>query len=162
MILLTWNRDHGDTSWPDYPQAVRACRSANPDLVWSGSWSVGRYKNITEGQDVYMLAQGRRHPRGLLAHGFTLSTPYPDEHWNKPGHTTNYVDIMLTEALPMNEILPLDVLTKAVPGILWRNGVRGSGFPVPAHSQAALARVWASAHASTFPHGHPMHHAHNR
>jgi hypothetical protein len=139
MILLTWNRDFLG-SWPEYAEAVASCGA--PDGFWSGAWSVGRRKNIEEGTTCFILAQGRTFDKGLVARGFTLSEPYPGNHWLNPDIVINYVDIIILGTMPLNMVVPLEIISRDVPKVAWHTGIRGSGYCLPVEAQAQLVRVW--------------------
>jgi hypothetical protein len=77
MIILGWTRDREVVSWPDYDDDLRKFeKRGRLDPV---TWCVGRQRNLAAGQECFLLVQGQKHPRGLVAAGTTLSEPFPDE-----------------------------------------------------------------------------------
>jgi 5-methylcytosine-specific restriction protein A len=144
MILLTWNRDQPETWYAeDYEKDRRKCM--NGKTVNAG-WSVGRRKNIPIGTTVFMLVQGNKNPRGLIAKGITTSLPKTGKHYAIRGKTTNYVGVCFTEMLPLNDPIPSSALANAIPEIPWirqkAGWIQSSGYQIPEKFQNKLDKIW--------------------
>lgn len=142
MILLCWNRDQGDT-WPlgDYEDVRKTCERGE---VTEGTWSVGNRVNISIGTECFLLIQGAKYPRGIVAQGITTSEPWEDEHYADPERTTNYVDIQWNSLLPIDDLIPVAILDRELPQIPWASGgIRGSGFRIRPEFQERLRGIWA-------------------
>lgn len=138
--FLTWNPTRSAPPGPNWVADARTTQSGEPV---EGSWSVGRHVNIPVGRRVFMLRQGAG-PRGIVAAGITLTTPYPDKHFDEVGKTANYVDVSW-DAMVEDPTEPLDiqVLLAEVPKVPWNNLV-GSG--ISTENAAAVDRIeglWA-------------------
>lgn len=139
-VILCWNRDDPDT-WPvdEYQEFRSWVTDEGPQ---EGGWSVGRRKNIQPGVHALLLAQGQKHPRGLVGHGIICAPPSPDEHWKDPASITNYVRVIWDNLLPWEEPIPIDELVACAPQLPWRTGIQGSGFPVAPGALSALLDLW--------------------
>jgi 5-methylcytosine-specific restriction protein A len=141
MILLCWNRDQGDT-WPldEYEEFRRNCDRGESV---PGTWSVGNRINIPVATECFLLIQGTKHPRGLVAQGITTSEPWEDEHYADPERTTNYVDIEWKSLLPIDDLIPVALLDRELPQIPWSSGgIRSSGFRIKPEFQKKLREIW--------------------
>ena len=141
MIILGWNRDREAKSWPDYDEYLARFEKVGilPDLTWS----VGRHRNLRDDDFCFLLVQGQKHPRGLVAIGQTASTPFSGDQWDEdvPG-TTNYIYWDALDMLPKDDPIPVSVLAARVPGPPWLQGIQGSGYTVPPECEDALLAVW--------------------
>lgn len=141
MILLCWNRDN-ENSWPleDYEEARQ---TTDEGWVWSSTWSVGNRINIPIGSECFLLVQGQKHPRGLVAYGITTSLPELDTHYADPEKETRYVDIDWQEMLELDDVIPVQILSHELAEIPWATGgIRSSGFPVKPEYQEKLIDIW--------------------
>lgn len=141
VFIVTYNPTRW--RWDDRQKWER--RTASGRTI-KGRWSIGsRTRGITPEQDrVFLLRQGPG-PRGIMGSGTFLSAAYTDEHWDedRPGDLANYADILWESVLSDDDLLPLAELEAQVPGLPWRQGVRGSGAMVPPPADAELERLWA-------------------
>jgi len=140
MILLAWNRDVPDT-WDDYDKFYGAFLRGKQGRI---SWSVGRHVNIPKGTACYMITQGNRHPRGLIACGRTVGPVKEGTHYADETKTTNYIRWVVEGMLPFDEVIPVSVVAERVPGIPWLTGIPQSGFFVPQHQEQALRDTWTA------------------
>jgi 5-methylcytosine-specific restriction enzyme A len=140
VVILGWNRDN-PKAWPlEHYEDVRAICSG--EGTWEGRWSVGRHVNIAAGTDCFLLVQGQKHARGLVAMGYVTSEPYEDEHFDDETATTNYVDVTWAELRPVTDVVPVSVLETKAPGIPWRKGLRSSGYTVRPPDSAGIIEAW--------------------
>ena len=136
-IVLTWNPAEWDRWKPSYDWAVDRVERMGR-LV--DRWSVAHRVNIDPGAEAYLLRQGTDH--GVVGHGLVTSSPSPDEHFNDPSRTINYVDLEWDRLLPLSEIIPREALEAEVPGFNWRQGARSSGNSLSEAAQDQLAQLW--------------------
>ena len=127
-IFLGWNRDN--STLEDFDQHEWEVAQVADGYTVEGRWSVSRRKNIPIGTHAFFLAQGTKHPRGIIGHGIVNSEPYADEHYDDPGRTLNYVEILWDTLLPFDEPIPIRDLIHYVPSVDWKTGIRSSGHPV--------------------------------
>jgi 5-methylcytosine-specific restriction protein A len=134
--LVTYNPERW--TWDDYDDAVRRTRAGQRA---DEGWSVAqRVRGIDSGDWVFLLRQGSGR-RGLLGVGKAKSEPYTAEHWDGSGGTAQYIDIDWLELFPQDELIPLDVLQRDVPGFNW-NQVYSSGRTIPEPSASELLTLW--------------------
>jgi hypothetical protein len=74
--LLTWKPR--TWHWKDFD--LRVAASARHEIVGE-PWSCGNRQNITEGNRVFLLRQGRDSP-GLIGSGWVTEGSYLDDHWD--------------------------------------------------------------------------------
>jgi hypothetical protein len=139
MIILGWNRDYEDETWPEY-QEDRAWLVRERGSITT-TWTVGQKVNIEVDEPCFIYAQGVKHPKGILAFGRVVSEPEARPHYDASraakGDTTNWISWEIFAMLPKNDPIPRDILEERVPEVRWRN-IYGSGYFVPAGSEAAL------------------------
>ncbi len=134
--LVTYNPERW--TWDDYDEAVQRTRAGQPA---DEGWSVAqRVRGIDIGDWIFLLRQGNG-PRGLLGIGKAKSEPYTGEHWDGHGGTAQYIDINWLELFPLDELIPLDVVQRDVPGFSW-NQVYSSGRTIPEPSASELLTLW--------------------
>lgn len=142
MIILGWNRDFEDV-WPldDYEKCRLTCEKGG---IVKEQWSVGNHINIDIGTECYMLVQGQNHPRGLVARGYTISTPEEGDHWDGSEKTTNYIQIHWHNFRSFMDPIPPEILDEEIPDVPWLKGIQGSGFPIKGENQEKLRDLWES------------------
>lgn len=135
MIILTWNRDHENETWPQYDDDRALLNRDDRSLLID--WTVGQRKKIHVGEACLMFTQGEKHPRGVIAYGRVAKAPETRLHYDDAraakGDTVNWIKWEIFEMLPKNDPIPLDVLETRVPGVRWRN-MYSSGYYVPAEA----------------------------
>lgn len=151
MIILGWNRNF-EQAWEltDYQEAKVKCDAGG---TFPGRWSVGNIVNISIGSDAFLLVQGNISPRGLIAHGVIISSPYPDEHWRTDvpeGSTCNYVDLVWNEIRDFDDVVTVEALDAKIPGLPWKSGIQQSGVSLPSSSQSDLWDLWQSSSGHGF------------
>lgn len=145
-FLLTWNPDNWD--WVDFGQCVLATEA---DGTMDGSWSTGLTKSgIRSGDLVFLLRQGKRG-RGIIGSGqaadFTGSAGPYDEiiytgpHWDGSGQTANYVDVLWSRLVDVDDRLPVEDLKEAIPEQNWTP--MSSGTQIRAEVVDALEILWS-------------------
>lgn len=139
MIILGWNRDYEDETWPQYDED--RAQMEREDVTLTITWTVGQRKNIEVDEICYMYAQGEKHPKGLVGFGRVARAPERRPHYDEAraakGATVNWIEWEIFALLPKNDPIPRDILEERVPGVRWRN-IYGSGYYVPASSEADL------------------------
>lgn len=136
--LLTWNAEKWE--WTDLAEEAETCAEQG---FLPGDWSCGNTKKIKSGDRFFLLKQGKA-PRGIMASGTIISSPYPERHWDKSGRPALYVDIEFDTLLnPENElILDRGKLDKPPFSDMYWN-TQASGTTIPYHVAIALEKVWA-------------------
>ena len=138
-FLLTWNPSTVPIDDRDY-ESWRARTVRGERVV--GRWSTGQNRRrIAPGDVLYWLRQGPDR-RGLIGSGVAVSEVFPDVHYADPRRLANYVEHAWDVILPVDDRLPTEDLRHVVPRVPW-NHLQGSGYQVPAHSEALLAQTWA-------------------
>ncbi len=140
VILLGWNRDNPET----YPLELYEIhrRIIAQEQTREGTWSVGRHINIEVGSLCFLVVQGKKYPRGIVAVGEVTSEPWEGEHYDDPEATTNYVDILWTGMLPMDDLIPVSELKWAIPEGPWGKGFRSSGTRLADAPAKQLLELW--------------------
>lgn len=138
-FILTWNPSTFPIDDRDY-EAWRARTLRGERVV--GTWSTGQNRRrIAPGDVLYWLRQGPDR-RGLIGSGHAVSEIFRDVHYADPLRLANYVEHAWDVIVPVDDRLPTEVLLHVVPRVPW-NHLQGSGYQVPTHSDALLARAWA-------------------
>ena len=141
VILLAWNRDWAEV-WPRRTYEATRRRIERTGKPVADRWNVGRHTAIAADSICFLVAQGTREPRGVIAMGELTSEPFAGEHWSRPGHRTNYVDLVWRELLPFDEPIPMDELRIAAPDGPWMTGIRQSGRHLSERAAAQLLDFW--------------------
>jgi len=140
VILLGWNRDNSRI----YPSDLYE----NDQLIMTqgktrkGSWSVGRSINIKVGSLCFLFVQGQKNPRGIVAIGEVTSEPWEGEHLDDSKAITNYVDILWTGMLPLDDLISVSELNWAAPDGPWVTGFRVSGTSLAVEPAKQLLKFW--------------------
>jgi 5-methylcytosine-specific restriction protein A len=116
-------------------------------------WSCGNNKSIDPDSYFFFLRQGKE-PRGIMGIGKTLSSPYPDKHWNGvEGAFTNYVDIRFETLLDINnesaKVIPTSFLQERFPQQNWTP--QGSGIRIRPEIVSQVLDLWYSWQGSLTP-----------
>lgn len=142
MILLTWNRDHEQTTWPDYDAYLSVAN--NGDLIVS-RWTVRSNITIDEGEAAFLFVQGEKHERGLVASGWVENQTEPDDDeqlvTKVDGIGAREVSWVIQEMIPKASPVPLNLLEARVRMVKWRN-IYYSGFRVPEEAENLLVDLW--------------------
>jgi hypothetical protein len=87
-FVLTWNPNR---SWSAYDEDLERYRSGEDVKI---PWSVGRSgRPIASDDSWFLLRQG--DPRGIVAAGKFLGSPYIGPHWNgEHGKVTHYAEAL--------------------------------------------------------------------
>ncbi|SOC51127.1 protein NO VEIN domain-containing protein [Ornithinimicrobium cerasi] len=134
-FLMTYNPDLWDQSEDEWNADLSLIAA---DGTAPGRWSTGSRTDMSIGDRVYLLRQGPRLERGILARGWTTSEPYPLEHWDGQGGSATYVDVVWDSMATLDNPLPTDVLLQQVPQVPWNN-LMSSGIQV--RDPAAVDRL---------------------
>jgi 5-methylcytosine-specific restriction protein A len=104
--LFVWNPKRW--TWNDIEQSIEQIDKTGK---CSERWSCGNTKSIQSGDRVFLVKVGTE-PKGIVAAGFTTTTPFLDRHWSGENRKTFYVDIDFEVLLNPDEepILTLDIL----------------------------------------------------
>lgn len=115
-FLLTWVPDKW--AWSDLSDQVEALERGEPV---PGRWSVGHRTEISPGDRLFLLRQGRE-PRGIMASGFADSKLYESKHWDpkkvdlgKPAFFVHlHFDVLVDPEQNPDGVLGLDELRSGV------------------------------------------------
>lgn len=153
--LITWNP--AKWQWPGDMLPKISRRSMSGEIIAGDqSWSVSNTKRVQLGDKVYLMRQGRNQP-GLVASGIAYGSPYPGDHWNESGDSTNYIDIAWTAIIDPDTHPPLprdELKTGITDHVNWstqRSGISiDNAHPEAAHElekkwEAHLHQVWGKA-----------------
>ena len=144
VIILTWNRDiHIDGELERQHTAEIAAINAGQQVT--GAWNVGNHVNIKVGSWCFLLTQGKRHPREIVALGIVTRSPYADEHYADPNKDTNYVDFDWIDMRPLGDGIPIEVAERVAPDVRWRKGWQQSGATLRNPAGGELVRLWTGA-----------------
>lgn len=142
VVLMTWNPGRDDDhvydrrSWS--ADVVGACLDGRPV---ASTWGVGRHRHGIGPGCVALLHRQGAHGRGIVARGAVTSPVLTGERSRTPGRSTNYVDVVWTEAVPIQLRLDLSELEQAVPDFAWRS-IYSSGRLLPDHVAARVIHEW--------------------
>ena len=150
-VLMTWNPGRDDArvydrrSWAT--QVVAPCLAGRPV---ASTWGVGRHRTgIGPGVPALLHRQGA-HGRGIVARGSITSEVLTGERDRTPGRTTNYVEVVWTQAVPVELRLDLVELEQVAPDYGWRT-IFSSGRHLPEPVGALVLDEWDAlvGHAGT-------------
>jgi 5-methylcytosine-specific restriction protein A len=148
-FLCTWNPD--TTEW-DEKEIERDAAITDAGGRVPFRWAVGiRRGGICPDDRVFMVRQ--RHERGIVASGQFTSEAYEGRHWNDPRRTTMYADMEWDTVLHHEDRLPVEVLKRNLPGVVW-DRLQGSGVQVKPPHDAKLERAWSD-HLGNEPYKKP-------
>ncbi|MEJ1110719.1 MULTISPECIES: protein NO VEIN domain-containing protein [unclassified Kribbella] len=141
-ILLTWNPGQGnDEQWTPEEWEAEMVGGTSAGDGYEARWSVGnRVQGIEPGDRAYMLRQGI-HGRGIVAIGEITSEPYTDGSWRSDRETSQYVNVIWHEAVPLEERIDVHELAAEIPEFQW-NSVYSSGRDITQHG-ARLEELWS-------------------
>lgn len=140
VILLGWNRDPPETYPRDEYESDRRVIVQGGTL--QSRWSVGNHVNIEIGSLCFLVVQGQKFPRGVVALGEVRSTPWTDERFDNPDVSTNYIDIEWLDLLPLDDLIPVSELKWAIPKGPFSKGFRASGTRLAVEPAKQLLRLW--------------------
>jgi hypothetical protein len=143
-LLLTWNPGPDDDHVYDrrrwVAEVVLPCLEGRPV---ASTWGVGRHRTgIGPGVPALLHRQGA-HGRGILARGRVTSEVIRGERTRTPGRVTNYVELVWTEAVPVELRLDLAELEQVAPDFGWRT-IYSSGRRLPESVGAAVLDEWSA------------------
>lgn len=143
-LLLTWNPgaddDHVWSPEEWYQEMVRPT-SAGDTVI--DNWSIWlNRRSVAPDDRVYLYRQGS-HGRGLVAVGHTTSGAFPAPRWDDPDpdSSADYVDVVWTTCLPLEERITVEELDAAVPEFRWSQ-VFASGRRLTEPVAAKVDRLW--------------------
>ena len=142
LLLLTWNPGKGDDhvydrrSWA--ADVVVPCLDGQSVV---STWGVGRHRHGIGPGRVALLHRQGAHGRGIVARGSVTSEVLTGERTRTPGRTTNYVELVWTEAVPVELRLDLTELEQAVPDFGWRS-IYSSGRLLPDEVSSPVLQEW--------------------
>jgi hypothetical protein len=134
--LLAWNP--GKWPWTHLGQAIKRLRSGE---TVEETWNVAN-RSIEPGDRVFLMRSGRE-PKGIIASGYAISTPFQAQHHSgEPGKTQMSVKVQWDSLKdPESEkILAASELARAIPSVHWFS--RASGIKIPGASRAKLEELW--------------------
>lgn len=133
--LLTWNPRRFD--WEDLPSEIGAVERGENGVA---TWSTGSRKAMAPNSRLYMLKLGGP-PSGIMGSGWSISEIYAGEHFEGREGESNYVDFQFDQLLPIDELLPIEILEREVPEVgTWHP--QGSGVALPESAAGKLEQLW--------------------
>ncbi len=137
-VILGWNPNRRNR-W-DYRAVVEHVAGTGRFLA---RWSVGHNRNLLTGTEAWLLLQGSSDAgTGLIGHGMVMSEAFEAVHPEDPDATDWYISVAFDALLPLGEQIRPDVLSEAVPAVVWRDAISRSTLPVPRAADPDLRRLW--------------------
>jgi len=140
---MTWNPDNW--TWTNLQE--QAQRTADGGSV-EEPWSCGNSKSVKSGERLFLLKQGRKLPKGIIAAGVSTSKSYQDKHWNSKraaqGDMANYVEAEWETILDpaYEDLLPVSACQyDGLPSVNWNT--MASGIEIPQPVARILEEVWS-------------------
>lgn len=143
--LLTWN----PRKWP-WVDLEKDLEELQQNGILLGTWSSGNTKRILPGDRVFLLRQGVE-PRGLVASGWALSSPYSERHWGDEGPLARealYIDVEWDALGAVPIVLRPELNEEPFVGVNWNTQV--SGITVEPEIARALEQEWGRRVGSYF------------
>ena len=138
-MILTWNPDKFHWDADDYSELV-AQTARGEEVV--GNWSTGgRTGGVSAGDRVFLLRQGT-HGRGVDASGIVVSPINSEQDWDGSGGTANYADILWERVVPVENLLPTEVLKQKLPETNW-DRLQMSGTFIRGPQVDDLEELWS-------------------
>ncbi|MET1087354.1 MAG: restriction endonuclease [Arthrobacter sp.] len=136
-VTLGWNQGRSNR-W-DYGTAVEQVAESGRSLH---RWRLGHHTDIQPGTEAWLLLQsGSDAVTGLIGHGVVMAEPFEIRVPEHPEAGGWYTTVAFDALLPLAEHIPNDVLTAAVPGVLW-GGIPEGPAAVPPAAESGLRRLW--------------------
>lgn len=140
-VILTWNPQNWQ--WPDHSEVVARVKAGE---AVQQRWSCGNTRTLPVATRAFLLRQGEE-PRGLIGSGWTISTPYEAEHWDKArasnGEVAFYVDVLFDAVVPPSA-LPIDPRLQTGPLSRVNWSMPASGTSISGDQADAIEELWAS------------------
>ena len=137
--LLTWNPERW--AWTELAKTASRVREEGSAIR---RWSCGNTRKIEVGDRVFLLRQGVE-PRGIMASGTVIGSPYEADHWDpSSSKPALYVDVTFDSLLDpdRDDVLPRELLDEPpFYGMHWN--AQSSGTTIPANVAAALEAAWS-------------------
>lgn len=136
--LFAWNPKRW--TWADIQEDVDACKKG----LYEDRWSCGVTKKIKPEDRAFLIKLGPEEPKGIMASGAVVSSPFEDEHYADTKKTAWYVQIRFDVLLHpgKEEILPQQMLREKIPTVHW--SPQGSGITIPPTEAALLESLWST------------------
>lgn len=141
--LLTWNPNGWD--WENLPDIANRVLAGETVV---DRWSCGNTKKIEVGDRIFLIRLGVL-PKGIMASGWVLKSPFFDTHWDeekaRSGINALYVECEWERILnPMIDLpIPFSKLqTGKLKSVYW--SARASGIEIPILPAEELEMVWAN------------------
>lgn len=138
-ILLAWNPKR--FPWGSLHDEMRAVRQKGEASL---TWSVGQTRKPQPQDRAFLVRLGEK-PKGIVAAGWIVSSPFEAEHWDlvraRAGDTCRYVKLLI-EYLSATPVVPWSLLT-APPLNTFNWSTQMSGISIPSDIAAGLEREWA-------------------
>lgn len=139
-FLVTWN----PKSWPWETLGYDANQTEKGNAV-AERWSCGNRKKIEVGDRLFLLKQGPKLPRGIIASGKATSGVYRDKHWNAEkaaaGKKARYVEadwdtILNFKTEPLLQTSKID--GRGSPKVNWKTQSSGIAVSLPVAERIEL------------------------
>ncbi|WP_461186890.1 HNH endonuclease [Arthrobacter sp. Z4-13] len=137
-VILGWNPNR-QNRW-DYRAVVEQVAESGRFL---DRWRVGRNRNIGAGTEAWLVLQGSSDAgTGLIGHGTVMSEAFEAVRPDDPDATEWYVSVAFDALLPLGEQIRPDLLSAAVPAVLWHDAISRSTLAVPPAAGPGLRQLW--------------------
>lgn len=138
--MLLWNPKQYE--WPDQD------RLAILDATLHGHREVERWSifanstKVKDGDRIFMRKTGD-HPRGIIASGQVVGTPFKDGHWgDEAKKPAIYIEVIWDAMVEPNDVFDLLGVAERYPSATWT--APGGGARIPAEARGTLEQEWAS------------------
>lgn len=137
-VILGWN-PHRRNRW-NYRAVVE-------DVARSGKflerWRIDCHPDIPIGTEAWLLLQDSKDAgTGLIGHGVVMSDAFEARQLDDPAATAWYVTVAFDALLPLGEQIRPEVLTAALPEILWRDAMSHAVLAVPPGAERDFRQLW--------------------
>lgn len=140
--LISWNPTRWD--WPTFTEDRAATIEGR---TVTHRWRTSSKKPKVD-DHVYLLRTGLE-PRGIIARGKVVKSPYIDAHWDEAkaqsGETTDFIDVEFEDIRDpaLDAFVPVDLLASKIAGQDW--SPQSSGIVIKHAAVRALNRLWEAA-----------------
>lgn len=137
-FLLTWN----PLKW-DWASLDEVTNQFGDNGFIEISWSCGITKRIIVGDKIFLIKIGRKQPKGIMASGVVIASPYLKPHYSIPGKYATNIDVKIDWIInpEKNRLLELDLIKREFPNFGWTP--QNSGIKIPEQYIEKLESIWA-------------------
>ena len=143
--LFVWNPERFD--WEDpYDGWEEMMQQIEQVGISVATWSCGVNKSIRSGDRIYLIRLGKE-PRGIVASGSALSSPFEGPHWDDEERLKGkkvrrvFINFDIIRNPTSDGILTLELLKIEFPNYHWSS--QSSGVSIPDCIAAKLEILWS-------------------